>query len=118
MIMTMAGITLALLSLLFLPTYLIGVGIFIVMYGFFFYAHQPALNALTGILTPYNQRGTVYGIYFFTSFGIGSISQLITGYLSDTYGLDTAFSLLTIFAVAALFLSFRLPEPKRSKENY
>jgi predicted MFS family arabinose efflux permease len=118
MIMAMTGVCIALLSLLFLPTYLIGVGVFIAFYGFFFYSHQPALNALMGILTPYNQRGTVFGIYFFTNFGIGSISQLITGYLSDTYGLDTAFSLLTIFAVAALLLSFRLPEPKDSENDH
>lgn len=118
MIVTMTGICIALLSLLLLPMYLIGVGIFIALYGFFFYAHQPALNALTGILTPYNQRGKVFGIYFFTSFGIGSISQLITGYLSDTYGLDTAFYLLTAFAAVALFLSFRLPEPKDSEKDH
>jgi len=89
--------------------------IFIFLYGLSFYAHQPALNALTGLLAPYDQRGAVFGIYFFTSFGIGSISQLIAGYLADIYGLDAAFYLLTGFAAVALLLSFRLPETTEKK---
>jgi MFS family permease len=85
------------------------------LYGLSFYAHQPALNALTGFLSPQNQRGAVYGIFFFASFGIGSISQSIAGYIGDVYGLDAAFYLLTIFAFAALLLSFKLPEKREDK---
>jgi MFS family permease len=114
-IATMAGTCISLLSLLFMPIYAAGIGIFIVLYGLSFYAHQPALNALTGLLAPYDQRGAVFGIYFFTSFGIGSISQLIAGYLADIYGLDAAFYLLTVFAAVALLLSFRLPETTEKK---
>jgi len=104
----------SLLFLLFIPMHFIGVGMFIIIYGLSFYGHQPALNALTGFLTPCGQRGAVFGIYFFASFGVGSISQLITGYLADVYGLQTAFYLLTAFAAVALLLSFKLPkEPER-----
>jgi MFS family permease len=110
---TMAGICIGLLFLLFLPIYFVGIAIFIALYGLFFYAHQPALNALTGVLAPYEQRGAVFGIFFFTSFGIGSISQLIAGYMADAYGLDVAFYLLTMFAAIALLLSFRLPEERK-----
>jgi len=114
LIATSTGICLGLLSLLFFPLYSVGIGLFIVLYGFSFYAHQPALNSLTGFCCPPNQRGAVYGIFFFTSFGVGSISQVISGYLGDLYGLDVAFYLLTIFAVVALTLSFWLPQ-KREK---
>jgi MFS family permease len=93
----------------------LGIAAFIVLYGIFFYAHQPALNALTGFLSPESQRGAVYGIFFFTSFGIGSISQFISGYLADIYGLDTAFYVLTAFAIIALLLSFKLPEKREPK---
>jgi MFS family permease len=72
------------------------------------------LNSLTGFLSPENQRGAVYGIFFFTSFGLGSLSQFIAGYLADLYGLDSAFYLFTAFALIALLLSFMLPE-KREK---
>ncbi|MEM3700909.1 MAG: MFS transporter [Candidatus Bathyarchaeia archaeon] len=110
---TSFGVCTSLLSLLFLPAYNIGIIIFIIFYGFSFYAHQPALNSLTGLLSPQNQRGAVYGVFFFTSFGIGSLSQFISGYLADMYGFDVAFYALTIFAFIALILSFKIPEMRR-----
>jgi MFS family permease len=110
LIATSMGVCAGFLCLLFVPIYMVGVVAFIVLYGLSFYAHQPALNSLTGFLSPQNQRGAVYGVFFFTSFGIGSISQLIAGFTADLYGLEIAFYLLTIFAVAALFLSFKLPK--------
>ncbi|MGB9683681.1 MAG: MFS transporter [Candidatus Bathyarchaeales archaeon] len=111
-----AFICLSLFSLLLVPVYFLGIAAFIVLYGLFFYAHQPALNALTGFLSPESQRGAVYGIFFFTSFGIGSISQFISGYLADIYGLDIAFYMLTAFAIIALLLSFKLPERREPKQ--
>lgn len=110
LIATSTGICISLLSLLLFPVPMIGIGVFIAFYGFSFYAHQPALNSLTGFCCPENQRGAVYGIFFFTSFGIGSIAQLIGGYIADVYSLDLAFFLFTAFALAALFLSFKLPQ--------
>jgi MFS family permease len=80
-----------------------------------FYAHQPALNALTGFLTPENQRGAVYGVFFFTSFGVGSISQFLAGYLADVYSLDGSFYLLLVFALIALILSLKLPDKREDK---
>jgi MFS family permease len=115
LIATSAGVCVSLLSLLLFPIYIMGIIIFILFYGVSFYAHQPALNSLTGFLSPENQRGAVYGIFFFTSFGIGSLSQFMAGYMADTYGLDAAFYLLTAFALSALVLSFKLPATKESK---
>jgi MFS family permease len=115
LIATSTGVCLSLLSILLFPFPIIGIALFIVLYGLSFYAHQPALNALTGFCCPQNQRGAVYGIFFFTSFGIGSISQSIAGYIGDAYGLDAAFYLLTVFALAALLLSIKLPEKRESK---
>jgi len=109
---TSLGVCISLLSLLLLPAYNVGIIIFIVFYGISFYAHQPALNALTGFLSPQNQRGAVYGVFFFTSFGIGSLSQVMAGYIADTYGFDAAFYMLTAFALMALILSFKIPETK------
>jgi MFS family permease len=116
LIATSTGVCLSLLSLLLFPFPIVGIALFIVLYGLSFYAHQPALNSLTGFCCPQNQRGAVYGIFFFTSFGIGSLSQSIAGYVADNYGgLDTSFYLLTAFALAALLLSFKLPEKRESK---
>lgn len=88
------------------PLWFVAVAAFAVLYGTAFYGHQPAFNSLAGFLTPKDRRGTVYGVLFFVSFGMGSISQAITGYLSDKIGLTNAFYVLTLFAAAALFLSF------------
>lgn len=115
LIVTSAGVCISLVSLLLFPVYIVGIALFIVLYGVSFYAHQPALNSLTGFLSPQNQRGAVYGIFFFTSFGIGSLSQFMAGYVADLYGLDAAFYILTAFALAALFLSFKLPEKRESE---
>jgi MFS family permease len=115
LVATSTGVCLSLLSILLFPFAIVGIALFIVLYGLSFYAHQPALNALTGFCCPQNQRGAVYGIFFFTSFGIGSLSQSIAGYVADNYGgLGTAFYMLTAFALAALLLSFKLPEKKES----
>lgn len=116
LIATMIGVCLSLLSILLFPFPIIGITLFILLYGLSFYAHQPAINALTGFCCPENQRGAVYGIFFFTSFGIGSLSQSIGGYVADNYGgYNTTFYLLTGFALAALLLAFKLPKRRESK---
>ena len=116
LIATSAGVCLSLLSLLLFPFPIVGIALFIVLYSLSFYAHQPALNSLTGFCCPENQRGAVYGILFFTSFGIGSLSQSIAGYVADNYGgLDKSFYMLTAFALAALLLALKLPKKRESK---
>jgi len=115
LIVTSLGVVLSLFTLQFSPIPLLGIALFIALYGISFYAHQPALNSLTGLLSPESLRGTVYGMFFFASFGIGSISQSIAGYCADNYGLESAFYLLTIFALAALVISIMLPDRRENK---
>jgi len=115
LIVTSLGVVLSLFALQFSPISLLGVTLFIALYGIGFYAHQPALNSLVGLLSPESLRGTVYGMFFFTSFGIGSISQSIAGYCADNYGLESSFYLLTVFALAALVISIMLPDKRENK---
>ncbi len=115
LIATMGGVCISLISLLLIPVYAVGIALFIAFYGVSFYAHQPALNSLAGFLSPQNQRGAVYGLFFFTSFGIGSLSQVMAGYVADTYGLDMSFYLLTVFALIALMLSLKLPDRREDR---
>jgi len=118
LIITSIGVLTALLFLQFIPLWLLGVSAFVVLYGFSFYGHQPALNFLTGIMTPKERRGVVYGIFFFSSFGLGSISQAIAGYVMDTYGsVEPSFYVLTVFAIIALVLSFLIPDKRENKKE-
>jgi MFS family permease len=114
-----AGIVAALLFLQFTPPALAlaGVAAFIVLYGMSFFGHQPALNSLTGIMTPPERRGAVYGVFFFTSFGLGSLSQAITGYYMKNFGVESSFYFLTVVAVIALLLSLFIPDRRRSKTS-
>ena len=112
-----AGILAALLFLQFAPSTFafLGVAAFIVLYGLSFYGHQPALNSLTGIMTPPERRGAIYGIFFFTSFGLGSVSQVITGYYMRNYGVESSFYVLTVFAAIALVLSLIIPDKRANQ---
>lgn len=116
LIATSVGVLAGLLLLQLTPFWFIGVPAFIVLYGFSFYGHQPALNSLAGIMTPEDRRGIVYGMLFFTSFGLGSISPSITGYLMMEHSVELSFYVLTAFAVAALLLSFIIPDMRENKE--
>ena len=60
------------------------------------------------------RRIAVFGIFFSTSFGIGSLSQMATGVLADAYNFDIAFWMITAFAFAALLLSFEIPDKKEA----
>jgi MFS family permease len=117
LVATSAGVATSLLLLQSIPIPILAVGAFVLLYGFSFNAHQPALNSLLGKLAPINRRGAIYGVYFFMTFGIGSLSQSLTGYLADVYGLQLAFHVLFCFAVVALLMSFLVPNLTRAKNH-
>jgi len=103
------------LSLFLLPTVhepFVSLFLFVPLYGLFFYAHQPALNSLAGLITPNEMRGTMYGILFFFSFGLGSISTAIAASIAQRYDLNMAFYALMMFSLAALLLSLFVPPNK------
>ena len=109
------GITSSLILLLEVPHPVISVALFVLIYGITFYGHQPALNSLTALITPNSKRGMVYGIFFFLSFGLGSISAAIAGYFAVNYSMETAISVLLLFSVVALVLSFFAPKQPTKK---
>jgi MFS family permease len=118
LVATSVGITSSLILLLAVPHPLISVALFVLIYGIAFYGHQPALNSLTGLITPNSKRGMVYGIFFFLSFGLGSISAGIAGYFAENYSVETAILVLLLFSVVALFLSCFTPkQPNEAREK-
>lgn len=109
LVATSAGTALGLLCLPAIPQPVAGILIFILVYGFSFYGHQPAFNSLAGLITPNNLRATVFGVLFFFSFGLGAISTPIAGIFASRYGLESAFYVMTLFSFGAFLLSFLLP---------
>ena len=87
----------------------------ILLYGLGFYTTIPAFNVIAGRASPEDKRGTVYGLFFFINFGIGSISTSIGGILIDRVGIGYVFILLTGFAVALLLTTLMIARDRPEK---
>ena len=109
LIATSTGVFLSMLLLVTIPQPIISVSAFILLYGLSFYGHQPARNCLVALMTPDDKRGTIYGVLFFFTFGLGSFSQAIAALCSTRFGVKSAFHAMVLFSVIALFLSLLVP---------
>ncbi|MBS7652361.1 hypothetical protein KEJ13_04435, partial [Candidatus Bathyarchaeota archaeon] len=96
------------LILLLSPMNIAGVMSFIILFGAGYYAHQPAMTSLMGLVSPRELRGTAYGIMFFFTFGLGSVSTTIVGYLGERYNLELAFWFMTLIATITLATSLAI----------
>ena len=95
------GVVLSLIALQIFPEALTTT-IAIVVYGLSYYGHQPAFTSFIGRVFRGSGMGGVYGLTFFMSFGLSSVSAFIAGYIATIYGLTYSYMVLTVFALAAL----------------
>ncbi|MBS7631567.1 MFS transporter [Candidatus Bathyarchaeota archaeon] len=109
------GMVASMMSILTLSN--MGVSLFIVLFGLSYYGHQPAMTALLGSLTPKEASGTAFGLMFFFSFGLGSISAAIAGYFADVYNLKVSFVILSVFSILTLIVSLGIIK-KLKKEPF
>jgi len=110
-----AALTGVVTGLFLLPTIShagIGISAFILIYGISFYGHQPAINSLVGLATPDSERGAVFGIFFFSAFGLGSVSRAIASSCAHRFGLESVFYVMTLFSIVALLLSLKVLSPQ------
>jgi len=70
-------------------------------FAFFHFMGQPIFNNLIADYSPSYWRGTICGIYFFCSFGLGSFSATILGFVADNLGINQVFIISAGFAVLA-----------------
>ena len=117
LIITSVFVSLSLFLLPTVPEAFVSLFLFVPIYGFFFYAHQPALNSLAGLITPNEMRGTMYGILFFFSFGLGSASTAIAASVAQRYDLNMAFYAIMFFSLIALLLSLFVPSNKTDSKQ-
>jgi len=113
---TGVSLSMSLLLLLISPQPILGVSLFALFYGLCFYAHQPALNSLAGLITPQGMRGTMFGVLFFSNFGLGSVSTFIAATFAKS-STESALFVLTMFSVSALFLSLFAPSHEKYSET-
>ena len=69
---------------------------------------QPIHNSLLADETDSNQRGIVYGFSAGISFGIGSLSGIIGGYIGDILSINHIFPSMAVFLIPAIFLAIVL----------
>lgn len=87
-----------------------------VLYAFFYFSTQPIQNYILSTYLPKHRHGLGYGIHFFVTFGIGSTSAAVCGYLADHFGLKVVFYAMGICFILAFCLSsillFRISKRK------
>lgn len=68
---------------------------FSIVFAFFFFSTQPMQNTIISKILPRNRHGLGFGIQFFLTFGVGSTSAAIAGYLADRWDMKYVFLLLS-----------------------
>ena len=86
-------------------------------FAFLYFANQPVGNVLLIRLTTPSIRGRLFGLFFFISFGAGSLMGWIAGVIGQRLSLSAIFGVLALCLVAAgaiglgLILSVRKAPP-------
>lgn len=81
---------------------------------FFNFSLQPMVNTLLARHTTLKMRGTAFGIFFFASFGLGSMASSFSGFVAQTFGLPWVFfglSLTTLLLVLMGLILVRVRDP-------
>lgn len=71
--------------------------------AFFHFFTQPPGNQMVAEFTPPRLRGLGYGLYFFTTFGVGSLGAALGGWVSERVGLAQAFPVLALLLLPSVF---------------
>jgi MFS family permease len=72
------------------------------LFSLVYYAWQPAQNYLISKYTRKASHGLGFGINFFLIFGIGSIATATGGYVTDEFGVDRFYLLMSVIGCVAV----------------
>ena len=61
--------------------------------GYFFlnFAIQPMTNVALALYAPLGMRGTAFGVFFSTGFGVAALAPAFAGYLAEQFGMSALF---------------------------
>jgi len=82
--------------------------IFACMMGAVNFMFQPISNSLIADVSPVQGRGLIYGISFALSFGVGSLSGIICGYIGDYLQINMIFTAMAIILIPATIFAWLL----------
>jgi MFS family permease len=82
--------------------------IFACMMGTVNFMFQPISNSLIADVSPVQGRGLIYGISFALSFGVGSVSGIICGYIGDYLQTNMIFTSMAIILIPATIFAWLL----------
>jgi len=105
LMIAIVGIAVSLVMLLILPDSFPVVVLFTLVYGIAIFAHQPSMTTLVSYVTPRRLMGLSFGVMFFFTFGLGSIAGFVLGWMTDAYGIVTAFWANAAVAVALVVVT-------------
>ena len=89
--------------------------IFACMMGAVNFMFQPISNSLIADVSSVQGRGLIYGISFALSFGVGSLSGIICGYIGDYLQINMIFTAMAIILIPATIFAWLLKkEVKKS----
>lgn len=75
------------------------------LFGFFWFGAQPLQNALPALYAPSARHGSLYGVIFFVSFGLGSVATSAGGWIAERRDVGSAFALFAAVVGVELILA-------------
>ena len=88
------------------------------LFSLIYYAWQPAQNYLIARYSKKASHGVSFGVNFFLIFGLGSIATASGGYVTDEYGVDVFYWLMSMIAAAAAVTGFLVYAVRRYRFRY
>ena len=74
--------------------------------GIVYFSNQPIGNTLVADFSDNRNRGFVYGMGFFISFGIGAFAAGISGIVAESIGVHAVFPFMGVLLFPALVFSW------------
>lgn len=75
------------------------------LFSLIYYTWQPCQNYLIAKYTRKASHGMGFGVNFFLLFGIGSIATSVGGYVTDEYGVDRFYWLMSVVSAISVVVS-------------
>jgi len=85
--------------------------VYAALFSLIYYAWQPAQNYLIAKYTRKASHGMGFGVNFFLIFGLGSIATSSGGYVTDNYGVDVFYWIMSFVAAAGLLAALMVYFP-------